>query len=321
MQKEQTLYGYVLDEAVELLPPTICKREFVSVVALFDDPSPSVESAIASKIAQWGSDCAPSLRLLSLKSEDKLERLRATEFLQSFQLQYLKKVWDLFVEAKSVAQDVNLEDVVLLLSGFGYPETNPSDIRQYFDTMALKVHAHFMKLEVHSELNLLFCLNRVFFEEYQFRAPESTRYYDTDNTYLHTFIQYRIGKSITLATAYILVAERCGIEMYGVGLPAYFTVYHPALDLYIDPLNNGAFLSKDDCKELIEQSVDYDEKYLRRSSHIHILLRMMWNLIMCYVNMGNHAEQLSDTDIKPGAWERVQLEEYHQKIHALADEQ
>jgi regulator of sirC expression with transglutaminase-like and TPR domain len=321
MQKEQRLYGYVLDEAVELLPPTIPGREFVSVVALFDDPSPSVESAIASKIAIWGSDCAPSLRLLSLKSEDKLERLRATEFLRSFQLQHLKKVWDLFVEAKRVAQDINLEDVVLLLSGFGYPETNPNDIRQYFDTMALKVHTYFMKLEVHSELNLLFCLNRVFFEEYQFRAPESTRYYNVDNTYFHTFVQHRIGIPITLATAYILVAERCGIEMYGVGLPAYFIVYHPALDLYIDPFNNGSFLSKDDCKNLIEQSVEYDEKYLRRSSHIYIVLRMMRNLIMCYVKMANHAEQLSDTDLKPGAWEREELEGYHQKIFALADEQ
>ncbi len=304
-----------LQEAIAVLPKHCSSAEFASVVALLDDSSPSVVEAITHKVQLWGNDLAPALRILAQRSTEKNARVMATALLQVLQRNAIVELHYAMVEAIVIGQDIPLESSLVLLSRFGYPETSAQDISDLFDEMALRVHAHFMKNEVHTDLTLLICLNRVFFEEYHFQAPESTRYYDTDNCYVYSSLKHRIGIPITLATAYMLVAERCGIELHGIGMPAHFIVFHPELNLFIDPFNSGSFLSKEDCRRYIEQSgLDYDEKYMHRSSHVHIILRMFRNLIMCYTKVVENSVQFFPEERVQGAWEKSMLERYHKQV-------
>jgi regulator of sirC expression with transglutaminase-like and TPR domain len=309
------MQNVALREAIAVLPEHCSAAEFTSVASLMDDASPSVVEAITQKVQVWGNALAPALRILAYRSAEKSARVMATELLHILRRNAIVELQYAMMEAIVIGQDIPLESSLVMLSQFGYPETSAEEINELFDTMAIQVHAHFMKNEVHTDLSLLMCLNRVFFEEYQFHAPESTRYYDTDNCYMQSFLKHRIGIPITIATAYMLVAERCGIELHGIGMPAHFIVYHPELNLYIDPFNSGSFLSKDDCRRYIEQSgLDYDEKYMHRSSHVHILLRMFRNLIMCYTKVAENAVQFSPEETLPGTWEKSLLEKYHKRV-------
>lgn len=78
------------------------------------------------------------------------------------------------------------------------------------------------------------------------------------------------------------------MNLYGVGMPAHFLVFHPELDIFIDAFNNGAFLSRDDCKRFIKSAgFSFEPSMLEKVSNIAILMRMIRNLIFAYSKTDN----------------------------------
>lgn len=108
----------------------------------------------------------------------------------------------------------------------------------------------------------------------------------------------RIGIPISLSAAYMLVGERVGIELDGIGMPLHFLVFHPVLRVYIDVFNFGVFISREDCKHFISKSnFDFNDSMLDKVSNRTIIIRMIRNLI--YAHSRNQemweAEQLQNT--------------------------
>jgi regulator of sirC expression with transglutaminase-like and TPR domain len=278
----------IMDEDYrDMLPQHVRESEFVALIDLLDDPDPSVCLLVRQKLKSYGGEIAWILRIL-LADEDDEHRVDSILFvLQSFQQDVLVELLDMVQEASDTGNDIDLEAAIIRLSRFGYPETSNEAVKQRLDEIALRIHAVFMKSPQQNELNLLLSINQAFFEEEQFFGAPDWRYHDPANTYVHTLLEKKCGIPISLCTLYLLVAERAGVVLHGVGMPAHFVVYHPELDIFIDTFNKGAFLSREDCKRFIEGAgFKYEPSMLDNVSNTAILLRMIRNLIFAYTRTG-----------------------------------
>jgi len=274
--------------ALRLLPPEVNASEFEALTRLFDDPDAMVSSTVRTKLLSYGAMTAPSLR--ALYEQTTLEMLPNTltqelllGVLHEYQSRALKGLVGMIKAAAEHNGDIDLERAVVGLSQFGYPETDAVFVQERLDALALRTHALFVKAQKHNELSLLLSINQAFFEEYGFRPTPDEDYYSPDNSYVHAMLQSKRGIPISLSALYLLVAERAGVPLHGIGMPSHFLVYHPELDVYIDTFNNGAFLTEKDCKKFIQDSgLLFDPSMLAPVSNLAILLRMIRNLIFAY---------------------------------------
>jgi regulator of sirC expression with transglutaminase-like and TPR domain len=100
-----------------------------------------------------------------------------------------------------------------------------------------------------------------------------------------------LGIPISLAVLYMIVAERLGIPAYGVGLPGHFVV--GIMDetqgmLWLDPFNEGVWLSVGDCQRLVQNTAgveprDFQMSWLQPTAVEEILSRMLNNLRLIYL--------------------------------------
>ncbi|TAE23798.1 MAG: hypothetical protein EAZ92_14215 [Candidatus Kapaibacterium sp.] len=298
----------------QVLPPAhVPLSEFQALISLLDDTDETVCRAVRQKLKSYGGSIVPCLRNIwatgqATKDEHILHSLVLV--IQSFQQDALLELLEMVKESGDTGKDIDLETAVILLSRFGYPETEPATMKQQLDAIALRIHALFMKAPVHNELNLLLSINQAFFEEEAFYGAEDKEYHDPDNSYLFTLLHGKRGIPISLCAVYLLVAERTGVSLQGVGMPAHFIVYHPELDIFIDTFNKGAFLSRDDCKRFIQGAgFTYETSMLGRVSNVAILLRMIRNLVFAYTKRGNNWEIAALQEISTAIVEMMNQED------------
>lgn len=294
----------------EHLPRTVSEKEFRALHSLLDDTDESVCLAVRQKLKSYGGVIAPCLRAIWRTESNEHVRYSLRMVVQSFQQDALFELVDMVKDTNSGTNDIDLESAMMLLSRFGYPETDPASIGQALDAIALRVHVLFMKAPQHNELGLLLSVNQAFFEEAQFAGAEDEAYHHPDNSYAHALLRSKRGIPISLCALYLLVAERAGVGLYGVGMPAHFIVYNPELDIFIDTFNKGAFLSRDDCKRFIQGAgFTYEPSMLDRVSNIAILLRMIRNLIFAYSKSDNDWEVAALQEISAAILETMNQEE------------
>ncbi|HMF03592.1 MAG TPA: transglutaminase-like domain-containing protein [Acidimicrobiia bacterium] len=113
-------------------------------------------------------------------------------------------------------------------------------------------------------------------------AGNTVDYGDPRNSYLDDVLARRLGIPISLSVVMIEVARRCGIRVYGVGMPGHFLV-QPAgePDVWFDPFHGGRRLDEAGCRELYE-AMGLDPPFtidlLRAVDTRAILGRMLANL-------------------------------------------
>jgi regulator of sirC expression with transglutaminase-like and TPR domain len=114
-------------------------------------------------------------------------------------------------------------------------------------------------------------------------------YNDPENSYLNRVLDRKVGIPITLSLLYIAVAQRLGMQAYGIGLPGHFIVgiYEAGREVLVDPFNSGLRLSLADCGRLVRDSTGFQgtfqPKWLTPTSPADLLARMLTNLCHAYI--------------------------------------
>jgi regulator of sirC expression with transglutaminase-like and TPR domain len=130
------------------------------------------------------------------------------------------------------------------------------------------------------------------FQEAGYRGNASA-YTDPRNSYLNEVLDRRLGIPITLSVIYMIVAQRLGLPVDGVGLPGHFivSVEGPNGPLFLDPFNGGRQLSVIECARLVELSTGYtgpfQPEWLQAVRPLEILVRMLHNLRNVYIQQDN----------------------------------
>jgi regulator of sirC expression with transglutaminase-like and TPR domain len=140
---------------------------------------------------------------------------------------------------------------------------------------------------------LLQQINWVLYVEEGFSGNEED-YFDPSNSYLHEVLDRRTGIPISLGVVYRAVAERLGLTLHGVNLPAHFVLRadgEPAEPVFIDPFHGGRLLDRAACLELVASrtgtAIVLTEDQFRPMTTAEVVGRMLRNLRAIHLKGGD----------------------------------
>ena len=144
-------------------------------------------------------------------------------------------------------------------------------------------------------------LNYVLFHEQGFRGNRED-YFDAKNSFLNEVIERKKGIPISLSVLYILVAQRIGLALHGVGFPGHFLVKYTDdhEEIVIDPFNGGEVKSVESLEALLRAlsggKLRFHPAMLAPATRKQILKRMLGNLKMIYLRQSQLLKALTVMD-------------------------
>jgi len=196
----------------------------------------------------------------------------------------------LFVlEVNQPDEQISLAKANLFFAQTQYSELNPDIYLNQLDAIASVLQE---KLPDNSyPLKIIQTINQYLFEELRFTG--NTRdYYDPRNSYLNEVLDRKLGIPISLSILYLEIAQRLNFPMVGIGMPGHFLIRPNFEDagIFVDAFNQGEILFPEDCEtrlqQVYQQPVKLDSAFLEPISNRQILVRMLTNLKIIYIN--NH---------------------------------
>ena len=179
---------------------------------------------------------------------------------------------------KNWKQNGDLESGLFLLARFENPGLDVSYYKSVLDTYTQRVEDRITPSS--SEDEIIAAINHVLYKEENF-VGNQIDYYDVNNNFINTVLEYKTGNPIMISSIYILIARRLGLEIEGVGTPGHFIVRFR--DRFYDPFFSGREITKDECiLRAQELSVFWRDEYLDAIDDVFIIARCIRNLIAIY---------------------------------------
>jgi regulator of sirC expression with transglutaminase-like and TPR domain len=180
----------------------------------------------------------------------------------------------------------DLTRIALEIASDAHPDLEPESCLDRIDALAGRVRDRCSPTA--NPRQLVAQINWVLYVEEGFRGNVED-YYDPRNSYLNDVMERRKGIPISLATLYRAVAERLGLVLAGVNLPAHFVLRSDsgAGTLFIDPFHAGILLDRDGCRRRVEAAlgtpVILEDRQLDPCPTGVIVARMLRNLKAIYL--------------------------------------
>ena len=181
---------------------------------------------------------------------------------------------------------VDLATVALEIARDEYPELDISDWRGRLDRMGVQVRERVSSGEAPTVL--IRHVNQFLFVEEGYRGNRG-EYYDPRNSFLNDVIERKLGIPITLSLIYLAVADRVGLRLQGVGMPAHFILkfQQPGCEVFIDPFHCGEILTREACElrvsQVVGMPVTLEPEQLEPAPFGQVVLRLLGNLKGIYL--------------------------------------
>jgi regulator of sirC expression with transglutaminase-like and TPR domain len=208
--------------------------------------------------------------------------------------------------ARDPSAPLDLGELALLLARDEYPALDVEAYLAELDGMAHEARPHLRgPLE-----KRVAGLCRYLFHDLGFRGNRND-YYDPRNSYFNDVLDRRTGIPITLSAVAMVVGQRAGLKVVGVGLPGHFVAkaVGDGREVIFDPFHGGRVLTPEQCEALVEQAAGMPfaatPEALRPVPLGPIVQRMLNNLKGVYLRAGdysrgvramNHLRQLCPDD-------------------------
>jgi len=181
----------------------------------------------------------------------------------------------LFAElCRNFGPEGNLEEAAWGLAATFLPGEDFAPQRAVLDGWGAEVKRRLRKAA--TPLDRIETLVEFLGEEVGLRGNEED-YYNINNSLLPEVIDTRMGIPITLSLIYMLVGQRAGVEVTGVGMPGHVVVRHG--HDFFDPFLGGKRLGLDECRErLAKMKMPLTAEHLRPVTAPQFLLRMLGNI-------------------------------------------
>ncbi len=253
-----------------------------AVLALLDDPSPTVRKALIAHFTSQGEPARLFLeglanggnRILGSHARSYLEELKFTDPASEFR-DFIRSL------------NYELETGALLLARTVFPDLDVGLSCQRLDDLAARCRELIAEpLSVREKCRVI---NRVLFHETGFRG-NLEHYTDPLNSFLPVVLERRKGIPLSLSIVYLLVAQRLGIDLEPVGLPGHFMVgcYLEDAPLFIDPFEQGAFRTPEEVFALIKAGpIPRKISDLAPATVREVLCRSCRNLVHHYTAAGD----------------------------------
>ncbi|HEY0590780.1 MAG TPA: transglutaminase-like domain-containing protein [Thermoanaerobaculia bacterium] len=192
--------------------------------------------------------------------------------------------------ARGEIRESNLAVGALLVALEEYPRLDVDAYVAKLDELADRVRRRMGPRE--PEVFLLGHLHHELFDESGF-SGNAQNYYDVRNSFLNEVIDRKVGLPITLATVFIDVARRVGLNASGIGLPGHYIVrvQFPLSEVFIDPFHAGRTLTLGEIDTMLSEmsngQVRLRPHFLRRWSARETLIRLVANLQNAFDRAGD----------------------------------
>jgi regulator of sirC expression with transglutaminase-like and TPR domain len=179
----------------------------------------------------------------------------------------------------------DLSRIALEIARDAYPDLDVGHYLARIDALAARVRDRCVSLA--RPRQVLGQINWVLYVEEGFQG-NADHYYDPKNSYLNEVIDRKLGIPISLSVLYRALAERLGLEMAGVNLPAHFLlrVGQGESTIFVDPFHAGALLDRQGCArrvaEVVGQPVALTDLQLAPCRLDLVVSRMLRNLKVIY---------------------------------------
>lgn len=250
-----------------------------SLINLLDDEDNSIYVIARDHLISMGEIALPLLES-HLHVDEPVLQERVKEAYEVITSAILKEQIRAYRE--KYKEDMNLEEGVLLIAKYGYPQI---DMRTFSDLL------NFFASELQTRLDfsdspeeIVAKIGKYFSEEKGFSGSE-VDYYDGDYHYINKVIETKKGVPISLCVIYLLVLGRLNLPVKGVGMPGHFIIRYGFGTKHIlaDPFHGGKILSLEDCKNyLVQMGYTFSDEYLDPVNNKQILERMIRNLILVF---------------------------------------
>ncbi|MEE9258459.1 MAG: transglutaminase-like domain-containing protein [Nitrospinaceae bacterium] len=272
------------------------------LIQLINDRDEFVRTRVRQQLIELGEDALPFLEIAE-KEENPSLQTRVREIIRVL---YLRRLEEKFrrLAASAPLGHMDLEEGMMLIMEFGYPESDPHEVRKTLDSFAGQLKKRISPQD--PPRRVVERLTQFLFIEKGFCGNEEN-YYDPDNCYINKILERNTGLPITLSALSILVAKRLGEPIVGVGLPGhYIAKYDSATDpVYFDPFKRGCIVTREECVELVGRlGYRFEERHILPSTNGETLARMMNNLVNMYsqkqeLEKARQMEGLVRTLLKP----------------------
>jgi regulator of sirC expression with transglutaminase-like and TPR domain len=265
----------------EALPPETAE----AMLRLLDDTAPQVREAMLEQFKRLGEPALAFLRQTAEGGEPGLAP-HARRFLRELGGEDTVGMFLEFVRSFHY----ELETGLMMLERTVFPALNPAETHGFLDGAAARCRQLLLTPATAREKCLV--VSRVLFHEYGFRG-DAENYHDPRNSFMHLVLERRRGIPLTLSALYILVAQRCGIELEPIALPGRFLAgcFLDDEPFYIDAYERGVFRGEDDLREHFNRlEMPFDPAALMPAPVGEVLARCCRNLVNQYTAARDHAK-------------------------------
>ncbi|UCH90432.1 MAG: transglutaminase family protein [Nitrospirota bacterium] len=250
-----------------------------ALLRLLSDPNEQIARTIQDQLARLGADVLPFLEQAG--TEDATIQPRMAYIKEEIRFGQLRDEFQAFVSHS--ARQADWEHGAFLIAKLAYPDLSIPHYVKCLDQLADEFRTKWLSTESPSGKAPRLLSNFLFKDKGY--SGNRTEYYDPDNSYLNRVIDTRQGIPISLSALYVFVGKRLGLPLAGVGMPGHFLVKleGETTPQFVDCFNGGTILGEQDCKQfIIASGLQYDPKFLEKSSTPTILARMLRNLLSIY---------------------------------------
>lgn len=263
--------------------PRLTEGEIKALITLLADEDERTFSVARRVLLEARETTLPYLQTAT-RSSDALIRGRVRTLLDTIRLEGLEERFrDLLSEPDPLQE---LETGCLLLAEYAYPDV---DMRRYRDELSVMAQELTGLIgDLRDARSVLPVMVRFLAEEKNLHGDDHY-FQDPDASYLNRVLDRGVGIPISLSMVYLLVAQRLGLPLYGVGLPGHFIVKweDERETVYLDPYRGGTALTVEECRRLVEDGGHpFRDAHLRSVTPRQMLARLMTNLIWVYEQAG-----------------------------------
>ena len=250
-----------------------------ALVSLLADENPNVYGPAMEHLEKIGGRANDVLVEAAVRSNDARVRVRARRVLSETRREGMIDEWS----ERCANDSLDLETGAILISCVEYPHRSRADILrpigEYGDILRRRL-AESRTTDAAVRRTVEFLSGQL-----GFGGQDSVDHDDPENSFLHRVLEQKRGLPILLSTIYLLVAQRAGLELLGVGMPYHFILKFASSSeaTFLDPFHDGRILTRDDCRQFLEtRQIRFRETYLRTVTDREMLSRMLGNLLRVY---------------------------------------
>ncbi|KAA3597949.1 MAG: hypothetical protein DWQ06_12685 [Calditrichaeota bacterium] len=252
-----------------------------ALISLLEDTDEKISTVAFNELVLLGEKAIPNLKENYFDSTNSDYKSKINDLLKVINQPILEEKFKFILHNNTFDC---LESGVFLISNLEFPTLNSINYLEKLDDFANEILEDIVHFDDHFEV--LGAMNRFFFEKMNFRGNQ-TNYYEPENSFINCVIDGKKGIPISLSVIFILVARRLNFPISGVGVPGHFLLkFRGKRDIFIDPFNNGNFLTAEDCKKFVKLlNIPFKDEFLYPVSDKYILQRMLRNLVGVYQNL------------------------------------